>query len=298
MQTTSYGGWPNCVRLTNGLIELIATTDVGPRIIRFGFVDGENEFVEFANDMGKTGGDTWRSFGGHRLWHAPEIMPRTYAPDNNPITAEDLPTGGVKLLQPAEETTGIRKEIEIRLDPTFAHAEITHRLTNAGPWAVELAPWAISVMAPGGVGILPLPPWQAHGESFLPATQLVLWSYTDLTDARIVAGQRHLLLRQDVNQAAPQKIGLAAPAGWIGYARDGRLFVKRVVYQAGAHYPDLGCSIECFTNAEMLEIETLGPLVTLQPGATVTHVEQWSLFAGVATPRSDTDVVRDVLPLV
>ena len=46
VQKTDYRGWPNCCRLSNGLIDLIATTDVGPRIIRFGFVGEDNEFKE------------------------------------------------------------------------------------------------------------------------------------------------------------------------------------------------------------------------------------------------------------
>ena len=43
----SYGGWKNCIRLSNGIIELVATTDVGPRIIRFAGLNGENLFKEF-----------------------------------------------------------------------------------------------------------------------------------------------------------------------------------------------------------------------------------------------------------
>ena len=32
----------NCVHITNGIIEVIVTIDVGPRIVRFGYVGGEN----------------------------------------------------------------------------------------------------------------------------------------------------------------------------------------------------------------------------------------------------------------
>jgi hypothetical protein len=42
IETVDFGGWPNCIRLSNGEIEVIATTDVGPRIIRVGFVGGQN----------------------------------------------------------------------------------------------------------------------------------------------------------------------------------------------------------------------------------------------------------------
>ena len=39
MERVEYGGWANCYRLHNDVVELIVTADVGPRIIRFGFVD-------------------------------------------------------------------------------------------------------------------------------------------------------------------------------------------------------------------------------------------------------------------
>ncbi len=51
--------------------------------------------------------------GGHRLWHSPEAMPRTYIP-NSPVTITPLPDG-VLLESQTEPGTGIRKLIEIRL---------------------------------------------------------------------------------------------------------------------------------------------------------------------------------------
>ena len=67
MEKVSYAGWPNCIKLSNGQIELIVTTDVGPRIMRFGFVGGQNLLNEYKDQVGKTGGDEWRIYGGHRL---------------------------------------------------------------------------------------------------------------------------------------------------------------------------------------------------------------------------------------
>ena len=46
-----YKGWHNCYRVSNGEIEAIVTADVGPRIIRFGFVGGQNLFKEFAEQL-------------------------------------------------------------------------------------------------------------------------------------------------------------------------------------------------------------------------------------------------------
>src|SRR5579864_5038025 len=87
IEKTQYRGWPNCYRISNGEIELVVTTDVGPRIIRYGFVGGRNVFKEFEDQMGKSGESTWQARGGHRLWISPEDPVLSYALDNAPIAA-------------------------------------------------------------------------------------------------------------------------------------------------------------------------------------------------------------------
>jgi hypothetical protein len=293
----NYKGWPNCYRLANGSLELVVTTDIGPRIIFFGFAGDRNEFKEYPDQIGKTAGDDWRIYGGHRLWHAPERVPRTYFPDNFPIRLEENP-GFVRLIQPVESTTGIQKEIDIALDAEAPHARITHRLRNLNMWEVKLAPWAMSVMETGGVAILPLPPRQSYEQNLQPTNSMTFWAYTDMTDPRWTWGKFYLLLRQDEARKNPQKIGLMAPDGWIGYARKGHLFVKHAGFVSGAAYPDFGCSLETFTNGEMLEIETLGPLGWIEPNGTAEHVEHWYLFSDVPVPQNDQDVATYILPKI
>jgi hypothetical protein len=295
---TKYHGW-NCLRLANKEVELLVTLDVGPRVIRFGFLGGENEFKEYAAMLGKKGGREWRIYGGHRLWHAPEHPVRTYCPDNGPVAAHGT-SGGVRVTQPTEKATGLQKELEILLDAKRAKAKVVHRLRNQGLWPVKLAPWALSVMAQGGRCILPLPPRGEHPRDLLPANTLTLWAYTDMSDPRWTWGNKYVLLRQeaDPRKARPQKIGAWLPDGWAAYANGGRLFVKKFFPVAGARYPDHGCCFETFTNQDMLEVETLGPLVNLEPGATVEHVEDWSLFKNVPVPTNDAEVDRYVLPKV
>ena len=75
----------------------------------------------------------------------------------------------------------------------------------------------------------------------------------------------------------PQKAGLFAEHSWAAYSVQDELFAKVARADAGAEYPDFGCSVEMFTNQNMLEIETLGPLRLVEPGAAVEHIEQWSL---------------------
>lgn len=289
-----YGGWSNNIRISNGMVELIITAEVGPRVLRFGFVGGTNMFCENPGDLGKTGGEDWRMYGGHRLWAAPESIPRTIAPDNSAV--EIRQEGGEVVFRSAlEPSTGLQKEIRLILDEG-GRVTITHRITNHNLWAVPFAPWALSVMDAGGKAIIPLPPRATHAENYLPTVPLVLWAYTDLGDPRWTWGQKYFMLQQVPGAETPQKVGVAVPARWAAYANHNQLFVKTFDYDPKATYADFGCNIETFTNEHMLELESLGVYGPVEPGDWVEHIEQWQLFADVPMPQNDADIDRDILP--
>ncbi len=273
----TWGGWPNCVHVSNGEIELIATTAVGPRIMRFGFVGGQNFLKEYAEQLGKTGGDEWRIYGGHRLWHAPEAIPRTYWPDNTPI-AHEWEGDTLILRQPVEPTTGIQKEIEISMDAKGSHVTVMHRLINRNLWEIETAAWAMSVVAPGGRAIFPQEEYRPHPEYLLPARPLVLWHYTNMRDARWTWGEKFIQLRQDPAARTKQKVGFYNSQGWAAYELGHELWYKRYDVRPGANCPDHGCNTETFTDGNMLEIETLSPLTRLAPGERLEHTEEWFLY--------------------
>ena len=46
MEKIAYFNQPNCYKLSNGTVEVIVTTDIGPRIIRYGFQGEENLLAE------------------------------------------------------------------------------------------------------------------------------------------------------------------------------------------------------------------------------------------------------------
>jgi len=293
IERISYGGWANCFRITDGLVELIATTDVGPRIMRCGFVGGQNLFYESPLQAGKSGESKWMMRGGHRLWVGPETIPDSYALDNRTIQA--FPDRNVlTLLQPVEPETLLRKEIAIEIGPA-SRITVTHRIENAGPSVRQLAPWALSQMAQGGIAFTCFPPRAGHDEVLQPTNPLVMWAYTDFTDARYTFLKRHLLVKQDVANIYPQKIGLFNENTVCGYLLGSDLFVKRTKASTQAKYPDFGTSAQIFVNGEFLELETLGPIVDLQPGSSVSHIEHWSLKSGVTLPVLDSDSIDQLL---
>jgi len=297
MHKISYGGWKNCYALSNRAVELVVTGDVGPRVIRLAPRGGSNLFKEYKEMLGQTGGDEWRIYGGHRLWHSPEAKPRTYSPDNSPPAVAEI-RNGLRVVQDTEPDTRIQKQIEITLDAASPHVHLVHRLTNRGLWSVTLAPWALSVMAPGGAAIVPQPPYASHESSLLPARPVVLWPYTNMADKRWSWGEKFIRLRQDPKAKNPQKVGIAVQQGWAAYALKGDLFIKRFTHFPDCPYPDFGCSFETFTNADMLEVESVGPLTCLEPGQAVEHVEDWFVFRNVDVGRTDDSIGKAVTPLL
>jgi len=287
-EKVSFEGWPNCIRLYNKNIELIMTTDVGPRIIRFGHVKGQNLLYVSANDAGKSGGNDWRIYGGHRLWHAPEVSPRSYCPDNQKVH-QTWKGSTLVLTQDIEATTGIVKEIEITLDPHHNRATVLHRLTNKGPWDIELAPWAITAMAPGGKAILPQEPYIDPADNLLPARPVVLWYYAQMSDPRFVWGNRYIQVKHDAARISEQKIGILNKQGWAAYMLNSELFVKKFSYDPNARYTDYGCNNEVYVNGGFLEVESLGPLSKIAPQGSAEHTEIWVLSAVEASVADDDD---------
>ena len=56
VERTTFGGWPNCYRISNGRLEVIATTDIGPRIMSVRLDGGPNLFYVREDFAGKSGG--------------------------------------------------------------------------------------------------------------------------------------------------------------------------------------------------------------------------------------------------
>ncbi len=296
IERTSYAGWPNCYRLSNGETELIVTTDVGPRVMRYGFVGGQNLFVEIQDQLGTSGERSWCMRGGHRLWMSPEIKPDTYALDNGPVHAA-VSDGGIALLQPVEPETGMQKEMVVGYEGS-GDIKVIHRISNRGNKVRRLAPWALSQMARGGVGIVAFPPRGGHTEQLLPTNPLVMWAYTNFSDKRWTFTNKYLILRQDAADLSPQKTGLFNIETRAAYLLGSDLFIKRSQADPGAQYPDFQCSFEMFTNGDFLELETLGPLVDLAPGATTDHLETWSLHRNIRLAAvSEEEIERVVQPL-
>src|SRR5918911_500169 len=94
--------------IDNGHVRIEFLAEAGPRIVRL-FLAGsdENLFAEVPNAKAETPYGEYFFRGGHRLWHSPEAMPRSYIPDNEGLMVQEI-QDGVRLTQPTEIATALR----------------------------------------------------------------------------------------------------------------------------------------------------------------------------------------------
>ena len=265
------------------------------RIVRFEPAGKPNLFADLGTFSAQTAYGEFFFHGGHRLWHAPEAMPRSYIPDNEGGVVSPLPNG-VLIEMPPEPWTQIAKSIEIQLNPHQPQVIVRHELRNEGAWAVELAPWALTMLRLGGVAIFPQPQGNADDAGLLSNRHLSIWPYTHINDPRLVLGDDFVLIHA-MASLPPIKLGYFNPHGWIGYWLDGVLFIKRFDAQASASYPDNGCNTESYCNDKFIELESLGPLASLSPGQTAVHTELWEVIEGLDTPLIPEQIQKSIARL-
>jgi hypothetical protein len=174
---------------------------------------------------------------------------------------------------------------------------VTHLLTNTSAKTLDVSPWVLSVMAPGGTALIPQPPLDLHPSEFpegrdtkpvdfLPNREMVLWPFTDLTDGRYAFSENFLRVTYLPERPAT-KLGLKLPTGWVAYQNGDNVYAKHFAYDPALPYPDRGCNFEIFTNIAILELESLAPGLPLEPGATREHVEHWVLRKSAADLRGE-----------
>ena len=263
-------------RLESEYCWLDVLSEGGPRIVGFGLRGRDNILAETPQSSWDLEFGLYELLGGHRLWFAPESA-ECSVPDSTglkiaPISEADGPA--VRLIGAVEAPTGLRKIEENRLDRGSAGVAIRHVLRNEGERTLELAPWPITQLRLGGVAVLPLPA-RVKKSGVLPSQLIALWPYASWADERLAIGERWLTVT--ARPASPFKIGHLNRTGSLGYLRDGLLFVLRFDPALGAVHADMGCNAEVYCDEQTIELESLGPLVRLEPGESTTHDERWEL---------------------
>lgn len=265
--------------LANDAVEVQVTLDVGPRIISYKKIGGEN--VMFCDNEDKTKKDVsetfsphdmWHLYGGHRLWAAPENK-LSYYPDNTKVPFAVATMKGALFIPDMEAVSGLSKELKVEL-MGGTKVRVTNKITNKNKKTVEISAWALTALRPSGRLSVAL---DTKNTGLLPNRNLVFWSYCSMFDERFKLSDKEASLVSSEGARTPFKFGLFNKNIVAKYQLDdGTVFVKRVAAEEG-EYPDFCCNFESYTNNLFCEVETLSPKKILLEGESVTLVEDWSL---------------------
>ena len=288
---TDFHALPTAV-LENEFLRLEYLTSAGPRIVGLSYRGKPNLLVDVHDMTTDTPLGKYFFLGGHRLWIGPESIEKTYIPDKDGLQVEHVP-GGVKLTGAREPVSGMRKSIQIELDPLRPAVRLVHTIQNQNLEPITIAPWVLSMFCQGGTAILPQPVGNTDPHGLLSNRLLVLWPYTRLKDPRLDLRDDFILLRARP-APPPIKLGYASTADWLAYWQEGQLFRKTFDLHPGAAYPDGGCNAEVYCGDRFVELESLAPLASLAPGEETQFTETWELFPSLDVPFLPPEI-RDLL---
>lgn len=258
----------------------------GPRLVRLRPAGHHDNLLAEVPDLHwPTPYGAYHLRGGHRLWHAPEAPLPSDVPDDDDVTIEATTT--TLTLRAVEQPTGLEKTIAVALCGDEPRLSVRHTLRNLGAKPLDVAPWAITMLPLGGRAIMAQ--HRAAIDQRLPDRHVVAWPYTRWRDARLHVDDDFIIVDAQASAAA-LKIGCFS-AGWIGYVRGGFGLIKRFDPQPDRPHPDRNCNAEVYCNQRFLELESLGALVSLAPGAAAEHVEQWAIIAGLEQPSSSDQLI-------
>lgn len=253
-----WNGW-DAVRCSTDTCELIAGISAGPRILSLRYRGGDN--LLYVDDKDFRVGD-WRIYGGHRFTTAPENE-SSYFPDNAPCK--------VTISDAALKITAPQRPDSIRLSFIITANEegfdIEHVLEYHGAEAWEGALWAITCV-----------PRASFMQAACATGAVHFWPDTDPANWEVANGR--------VSVSAGD---FRAKAGWYmehpeltAIQPAGALSIKSPAAPPADVYVDNGCNVEVFVCANFTELETLSGKLSVQPGASARHHQQWRLSSSSA----------------
>ena len=285
IEPATYAGWAGAYRLANGDAEMVAVPGIA-RVMHFSAAGGENLFWQDARlhgvaaDLSARG---WQNFGGAKLWIAPQSAWKWPPPpviDKAPCPAVADARGRLRVVGASSKKHGVRLEREFRLYPARPTADCTYTMVNTGDKAVSWGIWSIVQLVPGGRALVPAP------------KESRVWGMKDSLKQKQWRRTDDMLVLHFSGEAS--KVLAISPAGWMAYEAKGCVFVMTFDADTSATYPAGHGSAEFFTCKDYVEMEHVGPLMTLKPGGTCTLRERWHVYALPRLRMSDAELRKFV----
>jgi hypothetical protein len=279
-----FHGWPHCYRLSNGTAEVTVVPQVA-RIMQYG--PAGEEGLLFVNPaltpeaIGTAEPKEYPDYGGHKLWVAPERVwgwPPDPALDRGPCSVTVLADGALLVTGTPSPTAGVRFDRLLRLDPEGTRLTIEQRMTNTSGAPVTWGIWDVTQVTTDDTAVIPLGEGAQtrFGEGEEAAAQ---WRRV---------GDAYLVTKPE----SAQKLFVSGGPGWLACRTGGWLFLKSFKIQEAAP-PEPETPREAWVGTRgFMELEFVGPEVTLKPGQTTALTQEWRYYPLGPEAATDEGLVR------
>jgi hypothetical protein len=266
IESVAYRGWPEALRLSNGVAEAIVVPAVA-RILHYGMVGGPNLLWDNAGVAGQSPrADQWANYGGDKLWIWPQEdwpvrtgsawPPPTDLPNTIRNTAHTVADHALQLTSGIIPNYGLRTVREISLAAEGTRLTLSSRLEQVmGEADTPVAAWTVTQVPANGDLFARLVPGARLSEGYR-------LHMPDSWDAVARDGDDIVLVRRAAGHAA--KLGLDADL--LAWHRDGMLVVGRSV--------DAAAELSDFAPGDRAQIYShLDSDPTLPPGVSYVELE-------------------------
>jgi len=285
-----YRGWRGCYRMTNGTAQVVVVPQIA-RIMQYGPAGGTGPpggdgllFVNPELTPEATGGarpQQYPNYGGLKLWVAPQKAwdwPPHPELDRGPCRVEVQEDGALRMVGTPSSEAGVRLDRVLRLDPEGTRLQIEQLMTNVSDRPVTWAIWDVTQVASDGTAVIPL---GDGAEARFGSGEQPSGQWRRLGNAYVVS-----------RPVVAQKLFVTGGPGWLAYRKGDWLLLKSFRMPQGAPpEPETPREVWAGTGG-FIELEFVGPAVTLAPGEMTKLTQEWRFFPLGAEESDGEGLVR------
>jgi len=280
VRRVDFFGYTDCIRLENATTGVVLCHQAGGRVLEYS-LNGKNSIWLDPQQAGWVWreGVTAPDLCGGRFDIGPEmIVPRRPTLWLQAWKAEAIGPRAARLTSAEDPATGVQLVREFKLEENSSRLHCTQTIRNVSAKPVAWGHWSRTLAIGGGIALVPLTPHARFPNGY------VMYEDRNLINPRPV--DPNIRTRENfIEVLGPpkfRKLGMDSFAGWFAYAMPNDiLFVKRYpVYPDRLYGEVAGLTISIWYDAMIrCELEPIGPLERLQPGASASFTEEWQLEA-------------------
>ncbi|MBA7567835.1 hypothetical protein ES708_09553 [subsurface metagenome] len=273
-------GYTGCVELSNGSIRVVLEPNCGGRIMEYA-LNGQNViYVDPEHDgyVYVPGGRRINPSGG-RCDIGPEMLvPSRPALWLGKWKAEIIGPRTARMTSVEDASTGVQLIRTFQLAKDSSHLSYTQTIKNISGETKEYNHWSRTFAEGGGICLVPLTEKSRFPNGYIyygPGSILNI-RHEEHPNIRVRDGFL------EVPGTPPQpKFGIDSYAGWFGYVtKSNLLFVKKFATYPNRVYGEVAAyTISLwYYKEQMCELEPIGPLEIIKPGASASFTEEWYLL--------------------